>query len=519
MMTIKNHTALLLCALTLGLGCAGSTDDPTATGPGGPGGSRGVGMGGPQDIARFRSIVEAGDVPAPNTLDPIGFLAEHAFDLPPAECGEAVCVHPFLAVAPRFDGSNWTMAFVALNSSVDPSTLERPPIHVALVLEDSTRMPFTQADLVAALRELVFALRPEDRVSIVRVGRTAQTLVDTALTTDPAIGAAVRALGSSSEGTAATYDGLAEAARVLEGFEGQRRVVLLTSGRADAGVRSEERTVTLARSMAASGISLSIVGAAQESMFADRLPLALGELGAGAYYFAEDASALTEILRLEGQTALFPIATDFTLRIEAAPGYRIGRVVGARTSAIDERVVTISSPVLLLGQREGATDVDSGRRGGGGGVFVELIADGSSGISAGRAAFSATAIYTDAAARPVELSQLTLNALAPGANPEGMWPSFSDEERGKPFMSLNMYLALRAAVDFYDAGDCARAMGIAELMRRSVEGWQARSADPDIDADWNLLLDLTQNVQESCTSSEPVAPVPPRDFSGGCMMI
>lgn len=379
-------------------------------------------------------------------------------------------------------------------------------------------MPWTEEDLVAGLRELVFALRPEDRVSIVRIGQTAQVLLEQAAPTDPAIGDAVRALAAAApETAAATYDGLAESQRVLEGFEGHRRVLLLTSGSADAGVRSERRVVELATAMARSGTTISVVGSGVGASYSDRLPLALGDLGAGAYYFADDASALVEILRLEGQTALFPIATDLELRIEAADGYRIGRVVGARAASIDDTGVTITAPLLLLGQREGASDVGSGRRGGGGGVFVELIATPGTSIGPGAGAFRTTARYRDAIAdAPVELSQLVLNALAPGANPADMWPSFSDDTFGKPFMVFNMYLALRSAVDFYDAGDCARSLGVADMMQRSVEAWQGRDADPDIEADWNLLLDLRDNISDSCESTEPVAPIQPVDSEVSC---
>ena len=37
---------------------------------------------------------------------------------------------------------------------------------------------------------------------------------------------------------------------------------------------------------------------------------------------------------------------------------------------------------------------------------------------------------------------------------------------------------------------------------------------------WNdLLLDVRANVAAQCESSEPVEPVEPRSFGGGCMMI
>lgn len=483
-----------------------------------PTGSVGVGQGGPQDIARFRGIVEAGEVPAPETLDPTGFLAEHAFDLPPADCGEVVCAHPFLAVAPRFDGSNWTMAFVALNSAVDPSSFARPPIHVALAVERTTRVGATEADLRTAVRALVLALRPEDRVTLIRVGEQASVLGEALAPDDVALGDAIDALtGAASDSTAATYDALALAQSALEGFSGQRRVVLVTTGQADGGVASEARTIELAREMAQRQTTLSIVGMGER--YADRLPLALGELGAGAYYFAQDGADLLEILRIEGQTALFPLATGFTLSLQPAPGYRIGRVVGARIAAESVDGVTISAPVLLLGQREGATDVDRGRRGGGGGVFVELVADPSAGIAAGQPAYSIVMRYTDAStAGVVEQRASVMNELAPGQNPAMVWPSFSDPGRGKPFMVLNMYLALRGAIDFYEAGDCARAMGIADMMRRSVEAWQARYGDPDIDEDWGLLLELRANVQARCNGGRSVTPIEPINWrEASCM--
>ena len=108
--------SIVACSALL-IGC-GSDE---ASGEGSPPvGSRSVTQGGAQDIARFRSVVESGEVPAPDVLDPIGFFAEHALDQPPADCGRAVCAHPNLAVAPRFNGGNWTMAYVTLNSPIDP---------------------------------------------------------------------------------------------------------------------------------------------------------------------------------------------------------------------------------------------------------------------------------------------------------------------------------------------------------------------------------------------------------------
>lgn len=513
---MRTKLAFLVTALAL-VGCASEDAALGGTTPSASG-SRGVGQGGAQDIGEFRAIVARGEVPSSETLDPVGFLAEHAFDLPEASCGERVCLQPQLAVAPRFDGGNWTMAFVALNSAVDPATEPREATHVVLTIESTTRTaPVLASSLAPAVRELVAALRPEDRVSVVLVGETARTVLTALEPTNAQIGSTVRAISElPGERASATYEGLALAARALEGWEGSRRVVMLTSGRADAGVRDESRVVGLAESMAREGASISVVGLGAD--YVQRLPSAIGDLGTGAYYFAESGEALLEILRLEGRTAMVPLARDFTMTVIAAPGYTIGRVYGARRITADAERAVLSSPLLVLGQRTGADDVDEGRRGGGGGIFVELMADASAGIAAGEPAFFVEASFLDASTEMRRtLQRRVVNALAPGENPSALWPSFSDEEHAKPFMALNMYLALRGVVDLYESGDCARSMGVADMMQLSVDVWQGVFRDPDVAADNDLLLDLRESVRTQCAASgQAVDPIEPQSFGGGC---
>jgi Ca-activated chloride channel family protein len=490
----------------------------TSVGPT-PRGSRGVGQGGAQDIGRFRAVVAQGEVPTVDLLDPVGFFAEHALDLPPADCGERVCVHPMLAVAPRFDGGNWTMAFVAMNSSVDPASEPRPATHFVLAVEDTRRTDDILRTLPVATGEFVAGLRAEDRVTVVRIADRASIMLHAAAPSDPALGEVVRSIAARGTATsAALYDGLALASRALDGWEGARRVVILTSGRADAGISDERRVLELAEALARDRVSLSVIGLGES--YVQRLPAAIGDLGTGTYAYAESDDALVEILRLESRTALVPLATDFLLRITAAPGYRIGRVYGARRAQVHGDRAELHSPLLVLGQRTGSRDVDGGRRGGGGGMFVELIADSNSGIGPGEVAFAVEASFLDArSGLRRTIQRRVVNELAPGQNPYGMWPFFSDPERGKPFMMLNMYLALSAVLDFYESGDCARALGVSDMMQLSVDGWQAVSWDPDIEADNALLLDLAENVATQCRSSEPVEPRRPEGFHAGCMFI
>jgi Ca-activated chloride channel family protein len=485
--------------------------------PDDPPSSRAVTQGGPPDIALFRRIVAEGGVPSPETLDPVGFFAEHALELPPADCGEDLCLHPMLAVAPRFNGGNWTMAFVAMNTPVDPSTLERPPLHLVIAIERSNRTETYRAALENAVRAMAGTLRPEDRLSVLLVRDGAEVILEGATydadTLDVAL---LSASGRAPGDRAGLYDAIATAGRLVEGFEGASRILLLTSGLANAGITDPERIVGVAEAYAREGVALSVVG--MGDTFDPTVPQLLGEIGAGTYAVAESPEDLDRILRFEGETTLFPLATEFALRVTAAPGYRVGRIYGARRAFAQSDFAELASPALFIGHRMGASDVGGGRRGGGGGLFVELIAEpGASTMGAGRAAFEMQATWIGSDGAPRMTTASVVNPLAPGQNPDGMWPELTSD--GKPFMMLNMYLALRAAVDFYESGDCAHSRGVVDMMALVVEGWQARYDDPDIWADNTLMLDLRDNMEAGCAAMTVIPPEQPRDFDGGCMFL
>jgi Ca-activated chloride channel family protein len=465
--------------------------------------------------------VDSGEVPAPEVLDDVGFFAEHAVDLPPATCDESICLHPMLGVAPRFNGSNWTMAFIAMNSSVDPATAPRPPVHVVFALDQGAALDGYRSLLATDLRALTAELRPEDRVSIVAMENRATVLVEGAAAGSVELMEAINDLSvRRAAGSVDLYDGLVTSARIaLREDTELARVFVVSNGRAGTrGIQSTERFVSLVTASAKLGVSYSFIGAG--APYDSTLARAIGDLGVGNVYYAESSTDLDQILRVEAATTLIPLATDLRLRIVPSPGYRVGRIYGALRARRTADGVELSNPALFLGHREGAMDTTGGRRGGGGGLFVELIADLDSGLGADLPAYSLRAEWNTTDGRHVVAEEDVINVLPPGQNPDGMWPSFSHPGHGKPFMMLNMYLALRATVEIYDGGDCARSLGVTDMMQRSIEGWQAEYADPDIDADTTLLLDLRDNVRSKCdTETRTVTPIEPVAEPLGCFLL
>ncbi len=514
-----------LCALAFGCSTGAAGTDET------PGGSVNVAQGGAQDFAQFRALVQAGKVPTPDTLDSVGFFAEHALDMPEADCGKDVCVHPFLAVAPRFNGGNWTMAYVTMNTAVDPKDLPHPPVHLVIAVERSAYTGLGQASIASGASELLAGLTPQDRVSVVSFAATAEqralALSPSAAELPGIVGeAGMNAFGDDGVGL---YEGIAAAEDALEkgdaaGFSGQHRILLLTSGHATKGITDPAHILSLGEGIAAQGTAFSVIGLGAD--FAQQIPTALGSMGAGTYAYALSTTDLNTILSDEGQTSFFPLATEFTLEVVPAKGYEVGRVYGVHRAVREESGVTLSMPALFIGQRAGSSDVGGSRRGGGGGLFVELNAESAAAsIGAGAEAFAVTADWKQASGGAAQGVQTAIaNSLPPGTNPPDIWWTITDgagnqDTHGKPFMMLNMYLAFRGVIDFYQAGDCERALGVVDMMQLSVSGWLGKYQDTDITDDNNLMLMLRANVEQACQAAQSsVTPVEPTGFGGGCCM-
>jgi Ca-activated chloride channel family protein len=506
------YRSISLLLLVLCTACGASDEASTPMGE-----SSAVTQGGPQDIAQFRAVVATGDVPSIDLLDEVGFFAEHAMDLPAAECGASVCPHGMLAVAPRFDESNWTMAFVALNSAVQASDIAARPRHLVWVVENSPRTE-TWLRGSAIVDTLIAALGPDDRASIVTLTTPIEILADAVTPTQLAELRQQGALAFPSY-PFANVDLFAGLARTLsltqhqDVSDLQQNVAVFSSGVTDAGVTEIAHFTDLAREFATQGVVLSSFGIGQD--YQRTIPMQLAEVGSGNYYYATNVTDLEQAVEVEAATAFAPIARTMRLSVSPQTGYRVGRVYGARTITQDGNTVVIETPTLFLGSRSGSQDTAMGRRGGGGGLFVQLIADEAS-VGVGAAdAFSMTLSYDDVLqGEAKEFSETWATPMGIGVNPPPDAPFFSDVPRAKPFMMLNMYLALYAMIELYEAGDCGGAQGIRDMMFQSYTYWSEIYADPDIDADYELLTDLSQNIRTFCNA--PVSPRPAAHIS--CFM-
>jgi Ca-activated chloride channel family protein len=482
-MTTRDLRPLLLIVIgACGGGEAGGGDD---------GGN--VGFGGAQDIGQFRSILDAGQIPGEETFDANGFFNEHYSELPPATCGQTLCLEPMLSV-----GRDWTTAEhqatlqIALTTPIDPATLERLPLDMVAVVDRSGSMlEDGRMDKVKqGLHILIDSLEPGDRLALVQFDDVVNVLntLD-AQTTPEALHALVDDM--FARGATNIHGGLQQgfeiaiAARVPER---QSRVILLSDGLATAGITDGAEIISMADGYIEGGTSLTTIGVGLD--FDVALMRGLAEHGAGNFYFLEDAAAVNEVFTQELEVGLTPIALGVQIDALSTSQYRIGDVVGTRLWSSTSDGGGVRIPAVFVASREGQIP-EPGRRGGGGSIFVQLEPIG------GAAGDGSVARVTLRYRIPGETEERTQTVTITNPNQPGETPQetyVSQLAMLEHFAMYNAYLGLHAATRAADT-DYACALAILDATRDRAAAWNAwYGDDPDIEADIMLMDQFIDNL-------------------------
>lgn len=503
--------ALLLCATTAG-GCGGAASDASA---GGDGVGPGVGQGGAQDFGQFRAILEAGQIPGPQTLDDVGFFNEHKLEFPAPDCGDDVCLHGQLGVMGNMiTGSNCTVVMLGMNTPVDPAELPRPPLDLALVIDTSGSMAGAPIEYVReGLLRMLDDLRPEDRVSIVAFSDEAEILAERVAGDATAeLTLAIDAIGANGktniyDGLRTGYDLVANASDPEAGR--QTRVVLLSDGEATAGITSDAKIVAMSAGFNAIGHSLATIGVGAE--FDPVLMRELSESGGGAFYYLEDPAAVQEVFEQEVTTFLVPLARDLRIDVDIDAGWTLRAMYGTKLFELDGNTASIQIPSVQLAHRTSASDDIGGRRGGGGAMVVELVPN-KGGIPeepgvVGRIAMS----YL----RPSDGETITQEVpittdLTPGELPEG--GEFDGAAVEKSFVMLNIFVGLRLASERALWGDDQGALATLLALTESVQSWLVETPDEDIADDLRYVQMFADNLRARGAAEPPPEKNPPEPW-------
>ncbi|WP_438007860.1 VWA domain-containing protein [Sorangium sp. So ce321] len=521
-MKLRIHDLVLLgAAVALGApGCGmgedASSGDLVAPGPpaqpGPSPGNVGVSQGGAQDFGLFRQLLEDGEIPGPGTLDDVGFFAEHKLDYPAADCGEDVCMHGLLGIMGNMiSGSPCTLIQIGMNSPVDLGALERPPLHLVIAVDTSASMegdPITYVK--AGLVEMIDALGPADRISLVRYSSTAEVVLEQAEASDrEALTQAFE--GLTTFGSTNLYEGLFTAFALAERHldpAWQNRVIFLSDGVATAGLTSPARLESLAAGYAAMGIGVTAIGVGSE--FDVDAMRGISEVGAGNFYFLEDPKAVEEVFTEEVKTFLVPVALDVDLDVTLGDGYVVRGAYGTNGWSAGEGGGTVHIPSLFLAGRTSAAEpVGSGRRGGGGAILLELVPrQDQSGVDDPHAVGTLKLSWRHPLTGEARSQEVDIDApTAPDAPPKAGF--FSDDTVEKGFVMLNLYAGFRLAAQLAADADPRTARRTLEALRPNVEAWLEANPDPDVEDDLRYVDLFIANLIEAEANVQPYTPAAP----------
>lgn len=470
--------------------CASKADLASEAPGAGSGSGGGVSFGGAQDVGEFRSILDRGEIPGPDTLDANGFFNEH-FNAPPAaNCGALLCAVPGLSVGRDWlTGAHQATLQISVSTTVDPTTYQRLPMNLVVVVDHSGSMASDgRLDKVkVGLHTLIDNLHAEDRLAIVEFDDRVDIDAPLSATLDrPALHAIVDRL--QPRGATNIYDGLRQGFLLLgdaPASERQNRVVLLSDGLATAGDTSQAHIQQMAASRVALGIGLTTIGVGDE--FDVALMRGLAEQGAGNFYFLEDPTAASEVFTEELDYFVQPLALDVRLEAAAGPGYQFDEVVGSHLWSAGTRNGTMSIPAVFVASRT-TQGGGQGRRGGGSMIFVRLTPIAG---NTGRVADVTLSYRTPGSAVRVSQTVKVDYASDPGVTPEQ--PYLSAPEMAERYAMYNMFLGLRAATRAYSP---ACAMGALDATRSAATAWNASHEDPDLAADLTLIAQYRANLAE-----------------------
>jgi Ca-activated chloride channel family protein len=235
--------------------------------------------------------------------------------------------HASLAKSARGD----TFLFAQVTAADDKtSTSTAPPMNLGIVIDRSgsmkgERMANAMNAAVAALERM----RDGDSVAVVAFDQTAQVVVPptrVGASSRPQIEAAIRSIRLG--GDTCISCGLEEGMRQLQltslGGDRVNRMILLSDGAANQGIKDVTGIRAMAGRMSGRGVTISTIGVDVD--FDEKLMAAIATEANGRHHFVANASALPAVFAQEFDDVLASVAKEAELTIQLAPGVEVEEV-------------------------------------------------------------------------------------------------------------------------------------------------------------------------------------------------
>lgn len=259
----------------------------------------------------------AGEVPLTTKL------ADAAATVGPTfEAGDALKVSGRLGHSTLAAGEGaQTYVYLDLWGAKDSRSTTNAPLNLSIVLDRSRSMEGQRMrNALDAARGMIRRLRPGDTVSVVAYNTQVDVLVPATEIDDAARERVLFSLRDlEARGHTCISCGIETGLRVMGSPQGSvARMLLLSDGEANAGVRDPDGFREIAEAAHASDVSISSIGVDVD--FNERIMFAIAQASNGNHYFVEDPASLTDIFDEEVADLLSSVANDTKVAIDLAPG-------------------------------------------------------------------------------------------------------------------------------------------------------------------------------------------------------
>ncbi len=242
----------------------------------------------------------------------------------------------------------------------------RPALSVAIAIDRSKSMsgePIEHAKAAAA--RLVSQLGPGDAFAVIAYSDDHTTVVPMLPATAVHKELALRAIAELAvDNGTCTSCGLARAGEWLGRTpveQGVRRIVLISDGYANLGLRDRDDLVQLAAETAARGTSITAVGVGLD--FDEQTMMRIAEVGRGNYYYVKDTGRLDAAFDREVAGLAETVATDVRLTLGDAISIPIADLGAGETRKVVLRVAGAAPACGLVARLSWRRALDGAGRG------------------------------------------------------------------------------------------------------------------------------------------------------------
>lgn len=314
-------------------------------------------------LAAFESAVARGIIPSgeKELVSDLGARYVTGFEVPK---GKALGIKSDLErgkLPPS--GSPFHLRLTLKSTSDKPA--ERPHLSVHLVLDVSGSMAGDSIKQARdAARALVDKLAPTDDFSLVTFSSDAEVKIP-----DGPVGPRreniKKVISEIKEGGGTNISGglelgYAQAATKSIPADAVKVVLLLSDGRANAGILSQGGISKLALDAFQNGVQTSTFGLGAE--YDGALMSTIAEDGAGGYYYLRDGEQIAPALSTELDKRLDPVATAVEVRVRLKKGVDLLKVYGSRRLTEAEAQRVRAQEVAADKQAEKRDDIKSDRK-------------------------------------------------------------------------------------------------------------------------------------------------------------